>query len=218
MHPKEGDVLIGTVSVAANPGDDCIVERVEYLFDGQFMTTPGVNSYNFILQTSSYAPGVHHLEARVYDLKGKQNKEEILVYLSSVPVPESEVRKYLPAEKGGTVSHPGNHKLVLPPTALGSDTIISMEELSELPIHVLPAPPFRTQQYMVESVPHSRPLKLGPEGTYFSKPVTLTIAYSTQNLNYFDDRFLSIAYWNPKFREWEFLDSAVNSREKTVSV
>lgn len=61
----------------------------------------------------------------------------------------------------------------------------------------------------------SEEIEYGPEGTTFSKPVTLTLAYTPAPG--LDEDKLKAHYWNPTLGDWEPLASTVDKRNRTVS-
>lgn len=61
-------------------------------------------------------------------------------------------------------------------------------------------------------------IDFGPEGTAFSKPVTITISYDRSQLPAgTSEGSLSIYYWDPKTKDWTQLASTVDTTLQTVS-
>ncbi|HEY0095306.1 MAG TPA: Ig-like domain-containing protein, partial [Archangium sp.] len=72
--PTAGATVAGGVDIAATAADDTGVTRVEFLIDGavvgQGVASLQAGPYTYNWNTTSYATGVHNLQARAYDAAG----------------------------------------------------------------------------------------------------------------------------------------------------
>jgi hypothetical protein len=71
--PINGNSVSGTIIVAANATDDCSVNRVEFLIDGNLVGTDGTSPYSFNWNTASVANGNHSLTTVAYDNAGRSS-------------------------------------------------------------------------------------------------------------------------------------------------
>jgi len=61
------------------------------------------------------------------------------------------------------------------------------------------------------------PVEFGPEGTQFSKPVTLELPYDRATLPPgLDESMLTVQYWNPGIGKWETMPSSVDKQAQVV--
>ncbi len=72
--PTAGATVAGAVDIAATASDDIGVTKVEFLVDGtvvgQGVSSQQAGPYVYNWNTTSYATGVHNLQARAYDAAG----------------------------------------------------------------------------------------------------------------------------------------------------
>jgi parallel beta-helix repeat protein len=127
---------------------------------------------------------------------------------TSSGIPATLVIQNIPASTGGTVviniieTNVTINVLVVPPNSLNENTSIT----------VLQLPPENTAAYtMLSNV-----FDIGPNGTSFTLPVTLTLPYQLQ-AGVSEDN-LAIYYYNTDTNSWELVGGIVNNVDNTVSV
>jgi YD repeat-containing protein len=85
--PAAGATVSGTVSCAANAGDDTGVARVEFLVDGQALSTDASAPYNCAWNTTTAADGAHTLTAVAYDAAGNSSRADRSVTVANATAP-----------------------------------------------------------------------------------------------------------------------------------
>lgn len=120
-------------------------------------------------------------------------------------------RRLVAAEEGARVERDDGTGVTVPKDALAADLEITVAQ-ADAQTDAVPKQASRAQKRIAAA---SEEVEYGPEGTRFSKPVTLTISYDPAPG--LDESKLKVHYWNPSSKEWEALDSVVDTRAKTVS-
>jgi hypothetical protein len=115
------------------------------------------------------------------------------------------------AEDGARVERDDGTGVTVPKDALATDLEITVAQ-ADAEEDAVSKQASRAQKKIAAA---SEEVEYGPEGTRFSKPVTLTISYDPAPG--LDESKLKVHYWNPNSKEWEALDSVVDTRAKTVS-
>ncbi len=120
-------------------------------------------------------------------------------------------KRLVEAAEGASVERDDGTGVSVPRDALAADVEISVSEADA----AVDAQAKQAKKLEKRAQAASDEIEYGPEGTRFTKPVRLTVAYSPAPG--LDEKSLKIHYWNPVAKDWEALDSVVDERAKTVS-
>ena len=123
--------------------------------------------------------------------------------------------KALVGQSTTVVQPAGGANVLLPAGALSQDTQVTI-------LKVTAEPPSDAAQRdaaaaLKQFQRQGNGYDLGPEGTLFAVPVTLTFPYDASSLGGASPKALQIAYWNAGSGAWETLDSTVDTALRTVS-
>ena len=82
--PGAGATVAGSIQVSGNATDNVAVTRVDFLVDGQQVSSTTVSPFAFPLNTAAYANGSHTLSVKAYDAAGNAGTAAVGVNINNV--------------------------------------------------------------------------------------------------------------------------------------
>ncbi len=125
--------------------------------------------------------------------------------LSAQPSTNFQGDMSLPATEGGTIQTPSKAAVAVPPDALAQDTEVTIDRTRDL---------YKDQRQHAEDAEGlgsaGEPISFGPEGTQFSRPVTIELPYDPALVPVGALSTLAVHYFDPVTGTWTPMPSTVD--------